>query len=174
MTNESTEPDFSHLPSDLRRRAERNHRLDKYEAERTANAEQSPPDDPVAEYFDGSTFVDDNVEAAAREAAAVTAARGGNVYEQREASKKAAQQAFARSANPLDNGESPSLGQLVNETTEDIALREEIRLLRKQLEARDSKIGPAEATRLTDAEYFEARRTGKLTGIRKPKWGNRE
>ena len=158
MANESTEPDFSNLPFDLRGRAERNHRLAQFEAERTTNAGPFPSDD---------------AEAAAREAAAVTAANGGNIYEQREAAVEAAKETVARSTNPLDNGDIPSLEQVANETTEGFALREEIRLLREQLEARDAKIGPNDATRLTDAEYFEARRAGKLTGIRKPKWGKR-
>jgi len=173
MTHDSNTPDFSHLPPDQRGRAERNHRIAQYEAEQAAAREPgpAPTGDPVADYFDGSTFINDEVEAAAREAAAVTAARGGNPYECREAAMKAAQRAVARSTDPLDNDDTKSLGQIVNGTTDDVALHEEIRLLREQLAARDAKINAADSVQLTDAEYFAARKEGKLSGIRHPKWG---
>ena len=129
---------------------------------------QAVPVDPVNPQTDPGFYADPTVEDAARDAAAAVEANGGTPLEQREAAMMAAAKAVKAQANPQDGAD---LADITNQITEEASVRDEIKALREQLAERDAKITPHEATELTDAEYFEARKAGKLSGIRRPNYG---
>ncbi len=151
--------------------AARRERYAHYQAEQKAKAAAQVEDEKVAEHAESVTreedkhafFADSKTAKAYEDARATSLAGGASELEAREAAEKAARD------TAFGNDTADVTDMLTGKTDHDVAA--EVRQLREQLIQRERTIAPEETLNMSDTEYFEARKAGKIRGIRRESWG---